>query len=232
MNYLIIDDEPQARKLLLAYMQNIANYNLVKLCENAMEAYEALQTQKIDLMFLDIKMPMISGTDFLRSLKSPPLVIFTTAYNKFAMEGFELNVVDYLLKPIALPRLLQALEKAQSRFQSNKTIINTIAVSHLFIKVDNKLVKIKLVDILLIEGMQNYTKLHLADKVLVTAYTMKSLIGMLPADQFIRAHRSFIVPMATINAINGNIIETSYQNIPIGISYKSEVMKFTFNTLK
>ncbi|MES2279043.1 MAG: response regulator transcription factor [Bacteroidota bacterium] len=229
MNYLIIDDEPQARKLLQAYMQNIGNYTLVKLCENAMEAYEALQTQKVDLMFLDIKMPIISGTDFLRSLKNPPLVIFTTAYHKFAMEGFELNVVDYLLKPIALPRLLQALEKAQSRWQPDKTSIAANEVKHLFIKIENKLVKVTLADILLIEGMQNYTKLHLPDKILITAYTMKALAEMLPAGQFLRAHRSFIVPIATINAINGNTIETTYQNIPIGISYKNEIIKYANN---
>lgn len=225
INYLIVDDEPQARKLLQAYLQNIPNYQLVKFCSNAMEAYEALQTSKIDLMFLDIKMPLVSGTDFLRSLKTPPLVIFTTAFNKYALEGYELNVVDYLLKPIALPRLLNALEKVNERLNDKKKkTLNT--ADHLFIKKDNKLIKINFAEILLAEGMQNYVKLHLKDKILIAAYTMKALEEMLPSDQFLRVNRSFIIPIQSIVAIDGNLIETTYQNVQIGVSYRTEVMKY------
>jgi len=225
INYLIVDDEPQARKLLQAYMAGIGNYNLTKSCANAMEAYEALHTSKIELMFLDIKMPVVSGTDFLRSLKNPPLVIFTTAFNKYAMEGYELNVIDYLLKPISLPRLLQALEKASSLLQkpANDT---PSAINHIFIKQENKLVKITLDDILLVEGMQNYVKLHLKDKVMITANTMKVMEDLLPAHKFLRVHRSFIVPVAEISAIAGNAVETAYKNVPIGLSYKNEVLRY------
>lgn len=225
MNYIIVDDEPQARKLLQTYMAALFNYKLVKVCANAMEAYEVLHTSKIDLMLLDIKMPVISGTDFLRSLKNPPMVIFTTAYNKYAVEGYELNVVDYLLKPVALPRLLQALEKTEARLQANTVMVSSNVTGLIFIKTENKLVKVNLTDILLIEGMQNYLKIHLKEKVMVTPCTMKAMEGMLPAGQFLRVHRSFIVPLATVIAINGNIIETIYKKIPIGVSFKEPVMR-------
>lgn len=226
MNYLIVDDEPQARKLLQAYMAGMGNYHLIKMCESAMEAYEALHTHHIDLMFLDIKMPIVSGIDFLRSLKNPPMVIFTTAYPKYALDGFDLNVIDYLLKPIALPRLIQALEKAQSRLQQTAQPTLATGIKHLFIKADNKLVKVNLTDILLVEGMQNYVKLHLTDKVLLAAYTLKALEDMLPGDEFLRVHRSYIVPVSAITAVNGNTIETDYRHVPIGVSYKADVMKY------
>ncbi|MES2419225.1 MAG: response regulator transcription factor [Bacteroidota bacterium] len=225
INYLIVDDEPQARKLLQTYMAEVANYHLVKQCANAMEAYEALQTSPIDLLFLDIKMPLVSGVDFLRSLKNPPLVIFTTAFNKYAIEGYELNVIDYLLKPIALPRLLNSLEKVKERL-AKKVKSRTENNSFLFVKLDNKLMKVNLNEILLIEGMQNYVKLHLKDKVLIATYTMKSLENMLPNNDFLRIHRSFIVPVNSIIAIAGNVIETTLKNIPIGISFKNVVTAY------
>lgn len=229
VNYLIADDEPQARKLLQAYLAGISNYHLVKLCANAMEAYEAIHTSKVDLMFLDIKMPIVSGTDFLRSLKNPPMVVFTTAYNKYAMEGYELNVIDYLLKPIALPRLLQALEKVNDRLQKPGIINTGHPVNHLFIKVENKLVKINFEELLLVESMQNYVKLHLRDKILVVPQTMKAMEDMLPSSLFLRVHRSFIVPAASITAINKNSIETAYQHVPIGLSFKNGVMDYVKN---
>ncbi|SDH34478.1 LytR/AlgR family response regulator transcription factor [Mucilaginibacter sp. P25] len=225
MNYLIVDDEPQARKLLQAYMENLSTFHLVRECENVMEAFEALHSEKIDMMFLDIKMPIISGTDFLRSLKNPPLVIFTTAYNKYAIEGYELNVVDYLLKPIALPRLLLALEKVQDRFRQ-RPVPTVQFSSYFFVKVGLKLLKVNFEEILLIEGMQNYCKLHLKDKVLVAGTTMKAMAETLPSASFIRVHRSYIVPVITIKAINGNTIETSYKEVPIGVNYRSAILKY------
>jgi DNA-binding LytR/AlgR family response regulator len=226
MNYLIVDDEPEAGKLLQTYLTNNSNYHLIGVCESAMEAYETIHSKKVDLMFLDIKMPVISGTDFLRSLKNPPMVIFTTAYNKFAMEGFDLNVVDYLLKPISLPRLLQALEKVESRKRIKEPAQSFRSVDHLFIKAESKLIKVNLPDILLVEAMQNYIKLHTKEKILIAAYTMKELEEMLPQDRFLRVHRSYIVSKPTIEAINGNIIETSYLHLPIGVSYKNSVMLY------
>jgi len=225
INYLIVDDEPQARKLLQTYLSNIPKYQLVKSCSNAMEAYEALQTAKIDLMFLDIKMPLVSGTDFLRSLKNPPLVIFTTAFNKYAMEGYELNVIDYLLKPIALPRLLNAIEKVNDKVNTKKKEASAQVNEYLFIKNEGKWMKVSFTEILLVEGMQNFVKLHLANKILVASHTMKALEEMLPTDKFLRVNRSFIIPVNSIVAIDGNIVETTYKKVQIGISYRNEVMK-------
>jgi DNA-binding LytR/AlgR family response regulator len=230
INYLIVDDEPQARKLLQTYMVGLTNYKLIKLCANAMEAYEALHASKIDLMFLDIKMPIVSGTDFLRSLKNPPLVIFTTAFNKYAMEGYELNVVDYLLKPIALPRLLNALEKVQVSLNVQKTSNVENVVDYLFVKIEHKLVKVNLEEILLVEGLQNYVKIHLKDRILIANYTMKAIESMLSV-QFIRVHRSFIVPLHTILSIEGNLIDTTYQQVPIGTSFKTAVMSYVHHKL-
>lgn len=226
INYLIIDDEPQARKLLQTYIAEVQNYHLVKLCSNAMEAYEALQTSKIDLMFLDIKMPIISGTDFLRSLKNPPLVIFTTAFNKYALEGYELNVIDYLLKPIALPRLLNALEKVKERLSQATKLAAEQEINYLFVKSENKLVKVNLTDLLLIEGMQNYVKLHLKDRILIATYTMKAMEDLLANKQFLRVHRSYIVPINTIIAIEGNTIETTYQQIQVGTSFRNNLKQY------
>lgn len=226
INYLIVDDEPQARKLLQAYMAEMPTYRLAKSCSNAMEAYEMLQTTKIDLMFLDIKMPLVSGTDFLRSLKHPPMVIFTTAFNKYAIEGFELNVVDYLLKPIALPRLMNALEKVKERQNQSIKAINDLETTFIFIKSDNKLVKIGFAEILLIEGMQNYVKIHLKDRILIATYTMKVLEELLPNYLFLRVQRSFIVPTDKILAIIGNTIEMNYRNIQIGVSYRNKVAQY------
>ncbi len=226
INYLIVDDEPQARKLLQAYMAEIPNYQLIKLCSNAMEAYEALQTTKIDLMFLDIKMPLVSGTDFLRSLKHPPMVIFTTAFNKYAIEGYELNVIDYLLKPIALPRLMHALEKIKERQNHVAKTCTETEQTFLFVKSENKLVKIGFNEILLIEGMQNYVKLHLKGRILIASYTMKVLEDLLPDHLFLRVQRSFIVPINAVIAINGNTVEMDYRNIQIGVSYKNKVLQY------
>jgi DNA-binding LytR/AlgR family response regulator len=225
INYLIVDDEPQARKLLLTYLQEVPTLRLVKTCSNAMEAYEALQTSQVDLMFLDIKMPLVSGTNFLRSLKNSPLVIFTTAFNKYAIEGYELNVIDYLLKPIAMPRLLAAIEKAKERLTISKNPVVEHKTDYLYIKTDNKLVKVSFSEIILVEGMQNYVKLHLHDRILIATYTMKALEAILPKRLFLRVHRSYIISNASILAINGNIVETNYQNIQIGVSFKAAVME-------
>ncbi|MEE1943762.1 LytTR family DNA-binding domain-containing protein [Pedobacter sp. KR3-3] len=226
INYIIVDDEPQARKLIQSYMSALPNYHLAKACANAMEAYEILCTQEIDFMFLDIKMPMVSGIDFLKSLKKPPLVIFTTAFNKYALESYELSVVDYLLKPIAMPRLLNALEKINERLNQKATTAQNPITDHLFFKVENKLVRVDLDAILLIESLQNFVKIHLKDKILLTSNSMKSLESKLPTQQFLRVHRSYIVPIKSIIAINGNTIETTYQPIQIGVSYRNEVMRF------
>jgi DNA-binding LytR/AlgR family response regulator len=225
MNCLIVDDEPQARKLLTTYVSSIPGCKVVGACRNAMEAYEALQTGKTELLFLDIRMPVISGTDFLRSLKNPPLVIFTTAYDKYAMEGYELNVVDYLLKPIAMPRLLQAVEKAWDRFKERIFVTPPPPPEFTFVKQENKLVKVLFSDIRFVEGMQNYIKIHLADSIMVVSSTMKAFEKVLPPSQFIRVHRSYIASVNYITAIRSSQVELPGTELPIGISYKDDLFK-------
>jgi DNA-binding LytR/AlgR family response regulator len=225
MNCLIVDDEPQARKLLTTYISSIPGCSIAGACRNAMEAYEALQTGKTDLLFLDIKMPVISGTDFLRSLKNPPLVIFTTAYDKYAMEGYELNVVDYLLKPIAMPRLLQAVDKAWARFKEKAFTPPPPPADYTFVKQENKLVKIMFKDIRFVEGMQNYIKIHLTDTTMIVSSTMKSFEKVLPPSQFIRVHRSYIAAVSYINAISNSQVEMPGMELPIGVSYKDDLFK-------
>lgn len=220
INYIIVDDEPQARRLLETYMSGLEPYQLCAVCANAMEAYQALQTQAVDLMFLDIKMPQVSGMELLRSLKNPPLAILTTAFAKYALEGYALNVADYLLKPIALPRLLQALEKVSARLAPRAPEVN----DHLFLRIDGKLVRVDLPDILLIEGMQNYVKLHLPGKILIAPHTMKETEELISRPDFIRVHRSYLVPLKMIRAVNGNTIETGYREVPIGGSYRAALL--------
>jgi DNA-binding LytR/AlgR family response regulator len=225
MNCIIVDDEPEARKLLNTYLSSIPGCTVTAVCRNAMEAYEALHTGHTDLLFLDIKMPVVSGTDFLRSLKNPPLVIFTTAYDKYAIEGFELNVIDYLLKPIVLLRLLQAVDKAKERLREKQAAPLPAPVDYLFIKQDNKLVKVLFADIRYVESMQNYIKVHLTASTLVVSSTMKAFEEELPASQFIRIHRSYLVAVNAITAISGSQVELAALSLPVGVSYKEQLMK-------
>ncbi|MFT3823859.1 MAG: LytTR family DNA-binding domain-containing protein [Chitinophagaceae bacterium] len=225
MNCIIVDDEPQARKLLQTYLSSVPGCTVTRVCRNAMEAYEALQTAETDLMFLDIKMPVISGTDFLRSLKNPPLVVFTTAYDKYALEGYELNVVDYLLKPVPMPRLLQAIDKAKNRLAEKSNSAPQAAADYTFVKQDQKLVKVSFRDIQYVEGMQNYIKIHLKDAVLIASCTMKAFEDLLPAQQFIRIHRSYIVALSAITAVKSNVVELPGIELPIGLSNKEQLMK-------
>jgi DNA-binding LytR/AlgR family response regulator len=226
INCIIVDDEPQARKLLQTYLGDIPGCRVLAQCPNALEAYKALHEQPFDLLFLDIKMPAMTGMEFLKSLRKPPLTILTTAYPKYAVEGYELNVLDYLLKPISFTRLVQAVEKARERLTVRPGPILPAAEAYLYVKQESKLVKVILADILYIEGMQNYVKLHFRDnRVLVVNYTMKGLEESLLQDQFIRIHRSFIVALSAIEAISGNQIELSKTQLPLGDLYKERVMQ-------
>lgn len=227
INCIIVDDEPQARKMMETFVSQISGWKILRVCSNAIEAFEALQTFTVDVIFLDIKMPILTGIDFLKSLKNPPLVIFTTAYNKYAMDGYELNVVDYLLKPISMHRLLQAAEKVAERMDSQKAQQHPEKrpeLSYMFVKHENKLVKISFKDILYIEGMQNFVNIHLSGKSYLITQTMKSLEDILPASLFIRVHKSYIVSMEGITAVFGNTIEIGTTQIPIGNNYKVEFM--------
>lgn len=220
---IIVDDEPQARKMMEAYVSQLSGWKINSICSNAIEAFEALQSGATDVIFLDIKMPILTGIDFLKSLKNPPLVIFTTAYNKYAMDGYELNVVDYLLKPISMHRLLQAAEKVAERIQKrNEVTEKRPDLTYMFVKHENKLVKINFTDIRYLEGMQNFVHIHTTGKSYLVTQTMKSLEEILPSSSFMRVQKSYIVAMDAITSVFGNTIEIGNVQIPIGSNYKPD----------
>lgn len=242
INCLIIDDEPLAQEVIATHIAQVATLNLVQQCSNAMEAFEALHKNKIDLIFLDINMPVISGLNFLRSLKEPPAVILTTAYTEYAIEGYELDVVDYLLKPIPFDRFAKAVNKVISLLgkqgRTTATVqdipvindkstpaTNTTQKDYFFIKADGKLVKLNYADVRYIEGMKDYLKVHTTNNYYVVHQTMKGMEDQLPADKFMRIHKSYIVALAAIKSIDGNMIHVDKDTIPLGSSYKDELMK-------
>lgn len=228
INTVIIDDEPQARKMMENFVSQLSGWKIQRVCSNAIEAFEVLQSLPVDVIFLDIKMPIVTGIDFLKSLKHPPLVIFTTAYSKYAMDGYELNVVDYLLKPISMHRLLQAAEKVAERLAGQTgTVENSkpAEAAFMFVKHENKLVKINYADILYIEGVQNFVRIHTSGKPYLITHTMKGMEELLPASAFARVHKSYIVAMQAVTAVYGNTIEIGVIQLPIGSNYKDEFME-------
>ena len=236
INVIIVDDEPLALDVLETYIDKIPDLNLVKKCSNALEANAALNEHDIDLMFLDIQMPQLTGIDFLRTLAKPPKVIFTTAYANYAVEGFELNAVDYLLKPISLDRFMKAVNKAQEQISlENKDVAPVAATSggdgedYIFVKADKKLIKVNYSDIVYIEGLKDYVIIRMNSSRIITLQTMKSLEQKLPVSTFKRIHRSYIVNIQRIQAVQGNMVEVIEKNqakhLPIGKNYREELLE-------
>jgi DNA-binding LytR/AlgR family response regulator len=221
-----------AREILKKHITCVESLELTGACSNAIEAISFLKDHPADLLFLDIQMPQLLGTNFVRTLKNPPKVIFTTAYRKYALEGFELDAVDYLLKPISLERFLKAVNKVlQLNLQTNMAAIS-LAENHtdtvnpfLYFRVDRKMVKVMLNDILFIEGLKDYIKIITNIKTLVTKHQLASLEEMLPKDAFLRIHRSYIVAINKIDSYNADSIEISKKELPIGRLFKHNVDK-------
>ncbi|MFM2392451.1 MAG: hypothetical protein RLZZ546_428 [Bacteroidota bacterium] len=231
---IIVDDEPLALEILESFVSKMPNLQLVARCENAFEANEVLQNQKIDLMFLDIQMPQLSGVDFLKSLSSPPNVVFTTAFAEYAVEGFELNAVDYLVKPISLDRFMKAVNKVSEKIsQKNESISEELNEQFFFVKADKKLVKVNFDEIVYIEGLKDYVIIKNEATRVITLQTMKSLEEKLPPTIFRRIHRSFIVNMNKIQALDGNVVEVlekgQVKHLPIGKNYKDELLDMINN---
>lgn len=230
---LIVDDEPLAQDVLETYIEQLPELLLIKKCSNALEANDALQKHDIDLMFLDIQMPQLTGTDFLKTLTDPPLVIFTTAYPNYALEGFELNAIDYLLKPISLERFMKAVNKATEQIELQRRkeqyTFEGSDQNSFFVKADKKLVRVKFSDIIYIEGLKDYVIIKIETGRVITLQTMKSLEERLPSNHFRRIHRSFIVNMDKVNAILGNMVEVTekgqVKHIPIGKNYRDELLE-------
>ncbi|MBA3649325.1 MAG: response regulator transcription factor [Chitinophagales bacterium] len=225
---LIVDDEPLAQEVLENYMQRVNELQLVRKCSNAMEAFQILHKERVDLLFLDIQMPVIDGLSFLKSLKNAPSVILTTAYPNHALEGYDLDVVDYLLKPISFERFLKAVNKAIDHRKPPVNNDNTPSAEYIFLKVDNKLVKANFSDIVYIEGMKDYLKIFVKDKLLVIHQTMKKIEDLLPKNKFIRVHKSYIISLDAVTSITGNFVEINGKEIPIGANYKDQLINMVF----
>lgn len=223
MDCLVIDDEPLARNLLIDYVKKVPSLNLVGACENALKAMEVLREKPIDLLFLDIQMPELTGLNMLKILQKKPMVILTTAYSEYALESYELDVVDYLLKPITLERFLKAIEKVNQRKATrvSPSAENQPAVApFVFIKDGTKLVKVMLDDILYVEGLKDYVTIHTRQQKIVSLQRLKALEEQLPANQFIRIHNSFIVAFKAIDAIHKGEVQVGPARLPISDSYK------------
>jgi DNA-binding LytR/AlgR family response regulator len=229
---LVIDDELPARDILKKHIEGVESLELTGSCNNAVEALSFLQSNTVDLLFLDIQMPYILGTNFIRTLKNPPKVIFTTAYRKYAIEGFELDAVDFLLKPIGFDRFLKAVNKIlQLNLQSNSGDTEKTetpkesAQPFLYFRSDRKMVKVLFNEILYIEGLRDYIRIITNSKVIVTKHLLASLQEMLPADGFLRIHRSYIVSISKIDSYNTDTIEIAKKELPIGRLFKNDVTK-------
>ena len=229
INCVIVDDEPVARKILESFVAKIPNLNLVQSCKNAMEAFDVANKHNIDLFFLDINMPDVSGLSLAKTINKKSKIIFTTAYREYAVDGFDLQAVDYLLKPIAFDRFLQAVNK----FFETKVAINTtpkieentLKSNYIFVRSERKMVKVNFDEILYVESLSDYIKIYTKDTVLVTRETISNLEVKLPSQQFLRVHRSYIVNLNKIDSYTNEFVEINKNAIPISRTYKENVLK-------
>lgn len=222
---LIVDDEPIARRGLEEYVSEISFLELAHSCESAQKAADFLKTETIDLILLDIQMPKVSGIEFLRALEKPPLVVFTTAYSEYALEGYLLDVIDYLLKPISFDRFLKAVQKAHDYYLLKEQAKENSPSDYFFIKVNHLFEKVNYHEVLYLEAMQNYCIVHTATRKLIIYHTLSGLEKQLPATQFLKVHKSFIVAIEKISALDGNELKIGPTTIPISRSLKDEVLK-------
>ncbi|WP_321367896.1 LytTR family DNA-binding domain-containing protein [uncultured Draconibacterium sp.] len=227
---LIIDDEPLAQNVIKQYALKIPSLEIIGACNDAICAQQFLHENNVDLLFLDINMPKLSGISFLKNLKKDPLVIFTTAYSEYALEGYELNAIDYLKKPFSFERFFKAFSRAEELYLLKANAKSTSPVSEknefLFIKANKKSVKLKFSDILYIEGLGDYIKIHLTSEKLVTNLSMKKIFSLLPEEMFYRTHKSFIISVDKIDSLEGNMVCIAGEKLPIGNSYRQEFFEY------
>ncbi|TKG94809.1 response regulator transcription factor [Puteibacter caeruleilacunae] len=236
---LIVDDEPLAIKVIRSYIDELGGFEIVAECKNAIEANNVLLSTCVDLIFLDINMPKISGVEFLKTLNNPPKTIFTTAHKEYALDGFDLDVVDYLMKPISMERFLRAINRyhrlsnASPGVPVQSPVTQPMDNDFIYVKGNRKMVKLVLSDVVLIEGLNEYVKIHLTDKYVVSKMSLSSLQDKLPSKRFIRIHRSFIVALDKIEAFSAANVEIVGKCYPIGRNYKESVMKaLDFNQIE
>ncbi|HEX8278923.1 MAG TPA: LytTR family DNA-binding domain-containing protein [Segetibacter sp.] len=236
LNCIAVDDEPLALALLQDNISKVPNLNLVATCSDAFEATKVLQEKQVDLIFIDIQMPGLTGLQFIKSLAQRPMVILITAYKQFALDSYELDVIDYLVKPVALDRFMKACNKAIVQHQlksQNKEPANTTITDHFFLNVDYSLVKIFFNDILYIESLRDYIKLHLknTNKPIVARMTLRVLEEQLPVSKFIRIHKSYLVGLDSITAIRKNSVFIKDVELPVGETYRDVITKITGKNL-
>lgn len=227
LNCIIIDDEPLARKILKEYIDEIDFLELRASVENPVDAYKYLTGDKIDLMFLDIEMPKISGVELLRTNKNLPPVIITTAFPDHAVESYQLDVIDYLLKPVTLERFLKAAYKAKDFIEltANRKVMNAASPSFIFVKVNNKLEKLFVQDIYFVEGQSNYVMIYTKDLKLLTYSSLSAIIQNLPSEEFIQIHKSYIIALSKIDKLDNSSVDINGHVLPIGKTYKENTNK-------
>ena len=219
IKYIIVDDETASHHIIKDYASNISYLSHQKSCYNAFEAIEYLNNTTVDLIFLDINMPKLSGFDFLKTLSNPPRVIVTTAYKEFALEGYELNIEDYLLKPFSFQRFIIATTKVSDIIKQ----LRNVDTSSIFLKDNKKHHQVQLNDILFTEAYGNYVKIHLNEKTIITHQTLSSIEELLPKNEFIKVHKSFIIAKNKIVLIDGNLIHIEQYKIPVGKMYRQNI---------
>lgn len=228
LNCLIVDDEPISREIIAGYCHQLPWLQIVGSCDNALKAKMVLQEQKVDILFLDINMPVIDGISFLRTMKQPPRVIFTTAYKEYALDAFDLAAVDYLLKPFSLERFMMAVDKAAGQAPDLRPAITgeqKYPDEYVFIKTDGRIYKLAFDDLIYAEASGNYTKMVTGTHTLMPAMTFMAVEALLPAGNFLRIHRSFIINKSRIDHIEGNRVFMGGVEIPIGSNYKDDFLK-------
>ncbi len=224
MNCIIVDDEPLSQDVIKKYIQDTPGLNLILSCYNALEATEAIREFAIDLIFLDINLPMLNGINFIKSLENPPMIIFTTAYPQYAAEGFNLDAVDYLVKPISFERFLKGVNKAYEILNRKSTVTTPPGEAFMTVKSDKKIYKVNYSDILFFQAYGDFVKLHLNDKILITTDTMKNLESNLPM-QFMRVHKSYIISLSRIKYIEGNVAHIESYEIPLSPNLRDVLLK-------
>lgn len=234
LSCLIVDDEPLAADVIESFVAKMPHLHLTGKVNSATEALSVLKSEKVDIMFLDIQMPEMTGLELLKTLRNPPIVIFTTAYPNYALESYEIDAADYLLKPIAFDRFVKALNKAEERLKSMNHAENGDTPDYIFVKADGKLVKINIPDICYVEGLKDYVIIHTPQSKVVTHNTMKNIEALLLTDEnFIRIHRSYIINLRFVKEIEGNSFRVKDQLLTIGTTFKEDVQakleKFRFS---
>lgn len=223
----ITDDEPVARKGIQGYIEKVSFLELVGVCEDAMALNNLLKEREVELLFLDIEMPYMNGVELLQSLTKRPKIIFTTAYEKYALQGFELEAIDFLLKPISFDRFLKAANKAHEVLRTSNA--PSSEQDFIFVKADNKLVKIRWDDVYYIKAMENYICLYTINKRYIIHKTMKSVVESISAEKFLQVHKSYVIQTSKITGINGNVIELGAFQIPLSRNFKDNLMKKVVN---